>query len=271
MMPSLASDLTLTVALIARDEERYIAAALASAAPVADELLVLLDTRTTDATAMIARAYAARVIMAEFVSFPAQRNLALELAHGRWVLFLDADERLTPELQHELLALKASLLAQATAPTTGCWIPRFNLYWGRRLRGGGWYPDHQLRLLRRGQVHYNSERLVHELVETTGATEYLHTHLLHINIESWGELRHKQHAYALAEAATLHRAGVRCRPRNLVLQPLREVWRRWWTWRGYRDGWLGVLLASVMGWYELVKYVHLWRLQREQGRNGEHQ
>ncbi|HYF64818.1 MAG TPA: glycosyltransferase family 2 protein [Herpetosiphonaceae bacterium] len=258
----------LSVAIIARDEERHIGGALQSARPLADEIVVLLDPRTGDRTAAICAEHGARIVAAPFVSFPAQRNRALAECAGRWVLFLDADERITPELQAEVAGLKSGWdgAAQAVPDAAGYWIPRFNTYWGRALRGGGWYPDHQLRLLRRELARYDEERLVHELVTLDGPDACLSQHLLHINIESWPELRRKQRRYAIAEAATLNRAGVRFKPRNLVLQPPRAVWRRFVAWGGYRDRGLGLLLALVLGWYEAVTYVELWRMQRRAGR-----
>lgn len=252
------ADCFLSVAIIARDEAQHIGAALASAAPVADELLVVLDPRTADATATIARQHGATVHERRFVSFSQQRNQALRLCRGRWVLFLDADERLTPELAAELRTFR-------DAPADGCvgyWLPRSNLYFGRALRGGGWYPDHQLRLLRRDRAHYDEARLVHELAELDGPSGELREHLLHINIETWPELHEKQRRYALAEAQILARRGVQARWRNLVLQPLREVNRRFVRWHGYRDGALGLVLALTMGYYELVKYLHLKGLER---------
>lgn len=253
----------ISVAVIARDEERHLSAALASAAVIAGEIIVLVDERTTDRTAEIARAHGARVFTEPFRSHAAQRNRALERCHGEWVLFLDADERLTPELVAEIQGLTLTDGSQATNLTQvqGFWIPRYNLYWSRRLRGGGWYPDRQLRLLRREAAHYDERRLIHEYAEIDGPAGVLAGHLLHINIESLTELRHKQYTYAQQEARTLFSSGVRARPWNFVLQPLRETKRRFWTWHGYRDGWLGLFLALVMGYYELVKYVHLKRLE----------
>jgi len=253
----------ISVAIIARDEERHLGAALASAAAIAGEIVVLIDERTTDRTAEIAQTHGARVFTEPFRSHAAQRNRALERCRGEWVLFLDADERLTPELVTEIHRLALPDGAQSTDVTLvqGFWIPRFNLYWSRRLRGGGWYPDRQLRLLRREMAHYDERRLIHEYAEIDGPTSVLAGHLLHINIESLAELRHKQHEYAQQEARTLFSSGVRARPRNFVLQPMREIMRRFWTWHGYRDGWLGLFLALVMGYYELVKYVHLRHLE----------
>ncbi|WP_110515705.1 glycosyltransferase family 2 protein [Herpetosiphon llansteffanensis] len=247
----------LSVAIIARDEQRHIGAALASIANLADEIVVLLDPRTSDRTAEICTQAGARVIDAPFESFPAQRNRALAECEGQWVLFLDADERVTPSLQHEIRQLLPSQPSHA-----GYWIPRFNRYWGRALRGGGWYPDRQLRLLQRSKAQYDPSRLVHELVILAGSEGQLTQHLEHINIESWAELREKQQRYAQAEAATLYRNGVRVKPQNYLLQPLRAIWRRYVTWGGYRDGLLGMLLALVMGWYEFKMYLALakhWR------------
>lgn len=254
----------LSIAIIARDEERHIGAALESAAPVADELIVLLDPRTTDRTSVIARQHGASVYDHLFVSFPNQRNHVLQLCKGTWVLFLDADERLTEELIGELRALRTHPTPEPRLITTdpvGYWMPRHNLYFGKRLKGGGWYPDRQLRLLKRDSTRYDESRLVHELVQLDGATGELSGHLLHINIESWRELHEKQRRYAIAEAQTLARNGERAKWRNLVLQPLREIKRRFWTWHGYRDGSLGLMLAVTMGYYELVKYVHLKALE----------
>ncbi|HEX6290036.1 MAG TPA: glycosyltransferase family 2 protein [Herpetosiphonaceae bacterium] len=248
----------LSIVIIARDEERYIGGALESAVPIADELLVVLDPRTTDRTAEIARQWGATVVEHRFESFPRQRNAALARSGGEWVLFLDADERLTPDLTGELHDFRR----QGQHEHVGYWLPRHNRYFGRWLKGGGWYPDRQLRLLRRGHARYDETRLVHELVQLDGSTGDLHGHLLHINIETWPELHTKQRRYALAEAQTLALAGVRAKWRNLLLQPLREVKRRFVTWHGYRDGGLGLVLALTMGYYELVKYIHLKGLER---------
>ena len=254
----------ISVAIIARDEERHIGAAIRSAAPIAGETLVVLDPRTTDRSREIAEANGARVVDEPFRSHAAQRNRALERCRGTWVLFLDADERLTAELVAEISGIErgGQLSQPGQLGYRGYTIPRFNLYWGRRLRGGGWYPDLQLRLVRRDAAHYDERRLILELAQIDGPVGELQEHLLHINIETWAELRRKQSAYAIKEAETMYLAGVRARAHNLLLQPPREVWRRFWTWHGYRDRGLGLLLALTMGHYEAVKYRHLMALGR---------
>lgn len=245
----------LSVAVIARDEERHLGGCLDSVAGLADEVLVLLDSRTVDGTAALATRHGARVVVAPWRNFSAQRNLALDLCGGQWVLFVDADERVTPELAAELRALLA-----ADPPAAGYWVPRRNLFFGRAVRGGGWYPDHQLRLLRRAAARYDEARLVHEYADLAGARGFLQGHLLHLNIERLGELWAKQSVYALAEARTLYGEGRRTRWRNLLGAPARELWRRYVALGGWRDGALGLLLCGTLAWFEVVKFSFLWAL-----------
>jgi glycosyltransferase involved in cell wall biosynthesis len=245
----------LTAAIIARDEERHIGACLASVAGLADEVLLLLDERTADGTAAVAAAHGATVRREPWRGFPAQRNRALDLARHPWVLFVDADERLTPELAAEIRALLAAGPAAA-----GYWIPRRNLFFGRALRGGGWYPDRQLRLLHRDAARFDESRLVHETAELAGPAGDLAGHLLHHNIEGLGELWAKQSRYALAEARTLYAAGRRARPRNFVGAPARELWRRFVALGGWRDGPLGLFLCATLAWFEVVKFAFLLAL-----------
>ncbi len=250
----------LSVAVIARDEERHIGGCLASVAGLADEVLVLLDSRTADGTAGVAAAQGARVVSEPWRNFSAQRNLALDLCAQQWVLFVDADERVTPELAAEIRALLGGegRAEGAAPPAAGYWVPRRNLFFGRAVRGGGWYPDRQLRLLRREVARYDEARLVHEYAELGGPAGELQGHLLHLNIEGLGELWAKQSVYALAEARTLYLEGRRARWRNLVGAPARELWRRYIALGGWRDGALGLLLCATLAWFEVVKFIFLW-------------
>jgi glycosyltransferase involved in cell wall biosynthesis len=241
----------LSVAIIARDEARHIAGALQSVASFADDLLVLVDQRTTDQTAAIARQFTQRVQIEPWRGFPAQRNLALDRCRHEWVLFLDADERVTPELAAEI---------QTTLTDTNCdgfWIPRYNHFFGRVACGGGWYPDHQLRLVRRNKTRYNQDKLVHEVAEVAGEIGSLQSHLVHLNIERFDELWRKQTSYAFQEAQTLYLTGRRARWRNLLGAPLREFMRRFVQLHGYRDGMLGLVLCGTLAYFEMVKFAHL--------------
>jgi glycosyltransferase involved in cell wall biosynthesis len=274
----------LSVAIIAKDEERHIGAAIDSVAGLAGEVLVLLDDRTRDGTAAVCQARGARVAIEPWRGgFSAQRNRALELCASAWVLFLDADERVTPELRDEINSILANS-ANATRwqddkmtstaedvrsschpvilSPVGYWIPRSNLFFGRALRGGGWYPDRQLRLLRRDRARYDPERLVHEYAELDGPAGYLEHPLLHLNIERLGELWRKQTGYAIQEAQTLYLGGRRARWRNFVGAPAREFLRRYVRLGGWRDGPVGLLVCGTLAYFELVKFAHLKGLER---------
>ncbi|MEO7909868.1 MAG: glycosyltransferase family 2 protein [Roseiflexaceae bacterium] len=268
---SVVRPVSLSIAIIAKDEQRHIGAALDSIAGLADEVIVLLDSRTSDRTAAISREHGARLLVEPWRGFAAQRNRALDLCMGDWVLFLDADERVTPELRDELLQIvdcrlqigddQSSVLSLQSS-NVGYWIPRHNQFFGQNLRGGGWYPDHQLRLLRRGQARYDESRLVHEFAQLDGSAGYLSQHLLHLNIEHLGELWRKQTSYAIQEAQTLYQSGRRARWRNFVGAPLREFNRRYITLGGYRDGAVGLLLCATLAYFESIKFAHLKGLER---------
>ena len=135
------------------------------------------------------------------------------------------------------------------------------MFFGQALRGGGWYPDHQLRLLRRDRARYDETRLVHEYAELDGSTSYLTQHLLHLNIERLDELWAKQTSYALQEAQTLYLAGRRGRWRNFAGAPLREFYRRYIVLGGWRDGWVGLLMCGTLAYFEWIKFVHLKGLE----------
>ncbi len=235
------------VVVLARDEEANIVDCLDSV-NWADRLCVLVDTRSTDHTMELARAAGAEVRHREFANFADQRNAALETFDAHWVLFIDADERGTPGLGPEVRSVVRDLSA------VGWWVPRRNYIWGRWIRHAGWYPDYQLRLLKRGWAHYDPTQEVHEVVILDGPEGHLTNPLIHYNYDTVGQFLRKQDFYADYEATVLLKRGLRPRPHSLVLQPLRELRRRYCTLQGYRDGAHGLLLSVLMGYYTFVAY-----------------
>ena len=154
-----------TVVVPARDEEHNIVECLASVA-WADERVVFLDDRTVDRTAELARQAGARVIAHQFEDFAQFHNDAMTRVEADWILFVDADERATPELAAEV----RQLIAEDRDPVLW-WVPRHNIIFGRLTKGAGWYPDYQARLLRQGHARW--ERAVHEVAITDGPEGYL--------------------------------------------------------------------------------------------------
>ena len=233
---------TLTVGVLARDNEQEIVECLESVA-WADETLVVLDTRSTDRTEFLARSLGARVVRSEFRNFAQQREHGLSQVASEWLFYVDTDERASPELGAEIRRVIAE------EDRGGWWVPRRNIIWGREVRHGGWYPDYQLRLLRVGRAHYDPTREVHEVVNLEGCEGHLRSPLLHYNYRTVDQFAAKQRQYVGLEAGIRHKQGIRPKPWTYLLQPLREFWRRYVRLRGYCDGVTGLLLSVLVAYY----------------------
>lgn len=243
-----------SVVVLARNEEKNIGPCLETL-QWADELLVL-DSFSEDATVEIARGMGAEVHQRTFVNYPLQRNTGLQLASKEWVFFVDADERVTPKLAEEIRRVVDE------GGFAGWWVPRKNYIFGKWVRHAGWFPDHQLRLLRRDKARYDEGREVHELVDLDGEAGYLDSLMIHYNYDTVQQFRAKQDLYTDYEARLMFDSGERARIHNFILQPVRQFLWRYVTLQGYKDGWHGLLLSLLMAYYELVRYEKLLRLER---------
>lgn len=242
----------LAAVVLTRNEERHIGECLDSLA-WADERVVF-DSLSTDRTAALSVRQGARVLQHPFENFAAQRNAALAAVDADWVLFVDADERATPALAEEV---RRVIAYQGDRARVGWWVPRHNFMIGHRMCGGGWYPDHQLRLLRRGHARYDPGRPVHEVVVLEGEAGYLENPLIHYNYDTLAQFRQKMGRYTAFEAAILRDQGVRVRPWTYLSMPVREFWRRFVMLKGYRDHLYGLLFCGLMSWYTLQTYLKL--------------
>jgi (heptosyl)LPS beta-1,4-glucosyltransferase len=246
------AQLHLVAVILTKDEAYHIIECVAGLRPWVDAVVVW-DSGSADDTQRLARRAGALVVQRPFDNYAGQRQAALNAINAEWILFVDADERVTPAFAHEV----QTRVAQNQA--NGYWIPRRNFVVGHELRGGGYFPDYQLRLIRRSAAHYLS-REVHELVEITGDVGYMTTPFIHYNYATWEQFHRKQWAYATYEARMLAEHGISPRPHNFVLQPLREFKRRFVTLRGWQDGWPGLRLAALLAWYYGV--IPYWLLLR---------
>jgi len=247
-MPDLPSNrLPLAIVVLTLNEERHLPECLGSTAGLAERTLIV-DSGSADMTVEIARQIGVEVAFHPFRGYASQRNAALEMVTQEWVLFLDADERLTPAFRNEL----SRILRTAPDDVAGYWVARRNFMFGREIRGGGWWPDHQLRLLRRERARYAIDREVHEVVEINGEVRTLNEPILHLNYDSMEEFRTKQRHYGQMRARELALQGQTPRRRGFVGRPAREFWRRYVTLAGYRDGLIGARLAFAMAYYELL-------------------
>ncbi|MFN2183353.1 MAG: glycosyltransferase family 2 protein [Anaerolineae bacterium] len=243
----------LAAVVLTKNEERHISDCLDSLA-WADERVVF-DDFSGDDTLEIARAKGARVMSHALKDFASQRNAALKAVDATWILFVDADERVTPELAGEVRQVIRLGNEEVRA---GWWIPRYNYMIGHRMRGGGWYPDCQLRLLRRGKARYDPTHPVHEIVILDGEAGTLQNHFVHYNYDTVAQFRHKMGRYTAFEAQILYLQGIQARPWTYATMPLREFWRRFVRLEGYRDHVYGLLFCGLMSWYTFLAY---WRLR----------
>jgi glycosyltransferase involved in cell wall biosynthesis len=243
----------LSVVMIVRDEEDALAAALDSVA-FADEIVVV-DSGSRDRTVEIARARGAKVVATtDWPGFGPQKNRALEHATRDWVLSLDADERVTPELRAEIEAV-----VRGGGGHDAYDVPRLSSYCGRYIRHGGWWPDRITRLFRRGKARF-SDDLVHERVVVTGSTGRLAGHLLHEAFDDFEEVLRKVDAYSTASARMLHARGKRGSLASAILHGAWAFVRTYVLRAGFLDGRHGFMLAVSNAEGTYYRYLKLMRL-----------
>lgn len=218
---------------------------------------VVFDCYSTDGTVKLARQAGADVLQHPFEDYAQFHNAAMDRVKASWILFVDADERVTPELAAEIEAVTA-----ADPEEVLWWIPRHNYIFGRLTKGAGWYPDYQARLLRQGYVRW--ERPVHEIAIADGPEGYLENPLIHFNYDDLADFKARQVRYNRYDARVLFQNQVRPRPYTPYTQFIRHFWWRFVTLGGYKEGFHGLRLSLLTAYYELKKYRQLARMWYDQ-------
>jgi glycosyltransferase involved in cell wall biosynthesis len=257
----------LSVLVLTRDEEKNLPRCLASVRWA--EQIVVVDSFSTDRTPDIARAHGAELVRHPFESYARQRNWALETLawRGDWILILDADEAVTPDLREEMETRLADDPAEA-----GFYVNRRVYFLGKWIRHCGWYPNWSLRLFRKGRAHYD-DRPVHEHLAVRGPVAYLRGELVHDNRKGLTAFLEKHNRYASLEAAARlaedRRRGLLASLPDLMSPPLRRrtLKRELWPFvpahplafflysyvlqRGFLDGPTGLFFCLLMSAHEL--------------------
>ncbi|HEY4379895.1 MAG TPA: glycosyltransferase family 2 protein [Acidobacteriaceae bacterium] len=256
---------TLSVAIITKNEEANLQRTLASV-QFADEIIVL-DSSSTDRTVEIARAYKAKVYDEEWKGFSGSKNSAIAKCTGTWILSLDADEELSPKLQQQIKTLLPS-----NPPTDAYYLRRRNLFLGRWIKHGGFYPDPKLRLFRRAAANFTTppqfeNRPVHETIAFDGKASTLDYDLIHHAYPTLETYIEHMDRYSTLGCGLLVSAGKVSRSLpafvcNVFLVPLLGfVWN--YIFRlGFLDGREGLLLHLYHGTYTSWKYAKAWQTTR---------
>jgi glycosyltransferase involved in cell wall biosynthesis len=252
---------TLSVVLITQNEERNLPRTLESVMPLVRDgkgEIVVVDSESTDRTVEIAQSYGAKVFVEKWKGFAAQKNSAMDKASMDWVLQLDADEPLEPELAAEInVALKVA------SGLSGFWIPRKNFFLGRWIRHGGFYPDPKLRLVRRGAGRFE-EYGAHPTMKVNGPTGRLTHALLHDAYPTLRAYIDHMNSYSSMGAEVAFAKGLRRFSfTNIVVRPLLTFIYNYFIRLGFLDGREGLLLHLYHSVYVSWKYAKTWELSRE--------
>ena len=243
----------LSVIIIVKNEADNIGACIASVA-WADEIIVV-DSGSSDATVEICRGLGAKVFVHDWPGYGPQKNRALDYASHDWVLSLDADERVTPELRAEI----ESVLQNPQAD--GYEISRLSSFCGRFMHHSGWSPDFVLRLFRRSKGRF-SDALVHESVQLEGRTARLRQKLLHYSYRDFDDVLAKLNNYSGAAAVMLERRGKRGSLAQAVLHGGWAFFRTYFLRAGFLDGQEGFMLAVMNAENSYYRYIKLWLKQK---------
>jgi glycosyltransferase involved in cell wall biosynthesis len=239
----------LSVLIPTLDEEANLPECLAGCA-FADEIVVV-DSGSSDATEAIARAAGARFLAHPFESHARQKNWGLERVSHAWVLILDADERVPPDLAEEIRAVLGD-----GGRAAGYWIRRRSTFLGREIRGCGWQHDRVLRLFDRRRGRYEDRR-VHEEVRVDGEVRELRARLRHRSCRDLSQWIAKTERYARLGAEELRARGARAAWWDLALRPPARFLKQYVLQGGFRDGVEGLILCGVSAFGVLAKYAHL--------------
>jgi glycosyltransferase involved in cell wall biosynthesis len=249
----------LSVTIITLNEEANIRRTLESV-QWADEIIVL-DSGSSDRTVSICREFTGSVFHQDWLGFGKQKNAAIDKATGDWVLSLDADEPVETDLAAEIRTIMAS-----TDPNDGYRIPRKTFFLGKWIRHGGWYPDYNLRLFRKGKGRFE-ERTVHEAIRVEGSLGRTRNAILHYAypcLESYLSTINKYSSLAVDVMAEKGISRFQSSWINMLVRPLFTFLLKYVFRFGFLDGKHGLVLNMYHSYYVFAKYAKAWEHTRVQ-------
>ena len=251
----------ISIIIIAKDEEKKLPDCLKSI-EWADEVVVI-DNDSRDKTAEIARKFGAKVITIKNGTYATRKNKGAQVAQGEWLLYVDADERVTPELRKEI----EDRVLTNSRDTVIYAIPRNNIILGKELRYGGWWPDYVKHLIKKDALRGWKGDL-HEEPVVKGGLEHLKGALLHLKHDNLSEMVEKTNAWSAIEARLMYES--KHPPMNIlrfITAVLREFWLRMIRQTAFLDGTVGIIYALYQVYSRFISYAKLWEKQISKSRH----
>jgi glycosyltransferase involved in cell wall biosynthesis len=248
-----------SVTVITKNEAGDIGRALTSAA-WADEIIVV-DSGSTDDTVAIARQYTDKVIVREWAGYANQKNHAASIASHDWILSIDADEVVTPELASEVRQVLSA------DPSCAAYrIPRVTWHLGRWVRSTDWYPDYQARLYDRRRADW-AGKYVHESVKARGPVGQLRSEFQHYAYRDISDHLETIDRYSTYAARQMHEDGRRAGVFDVAIHPSLAFLRNYIAKGGLKDGIAGFIISALNSYYVFLKFAKLWELDRNGTQN----
>jgi glycosyltransferase involved in cell wall biosynthesis len=251
---------SLSLIIITKNEAHNIAKCINSTQGIAEEVIVF-DSGSTDGTQEICRQLGARVYETDWPGFGPQKNRALQEAAGEWILSLDADEQLSPELKEEIITILNGEHNNAVSYS----IPRKSSYCGQFMKHSGWWPDQVVRLFKKSAGKFTDD-IVHERVIFSGKLAELKGCIIHNSIVSIEQSIEKMNSYSTSGSMRLTELGVRTSITRAIFKGLWAFFRTYILRLGILDGRMGFILAVANAEGVYYRHVKTWVRQRDQSK-----
>lgn len=247
--------LPLSVYMITLNNGHTIEKALQSVAGWADEVIVV-DSHSTDGSQEIIARYTDKLYQYDTTSQRDKYQYAHELCSNEWVMFIDADEWLTDDIKDEI----GQILSVKT-PFNGFIVDRRNIYLGREIKYGGWYPDHEIRLYKKEKGKW--EGGIHAKIHVEGKTGKLKNYYMHTPYVDTAHQIRTIDRYSEAYAGDLYASGRPFRLVDMIMRPLYRFFRDYIFKRGFLDGIPGLIIIASTMYYVFMKQAKLWEMERK--------
>ncbi|MHB0754994.1 glycosyltransferase family 2 protein [Polaribacter sp. M15] len=235
------------------NEEIHIEAAIKSV-NFADEIIVI-DSYSTDKTVVLAEKHNVKIIKRKFDDFSSQKNFAIDQAKHPWIYILDADERVTPEVEKEIL--KA---VQKPKGKVGFYVRRSFYFAGKKIKYSGWQRDKVVRLFLKAHCRYRG--IVHETIKANGELGFFNNKIDHFGYRNYNHFIDKINHYAFLKSIDLHKQGKRAGLYHILVKPPARFFIHYFIRLGFLDGFAGIILAKTLAYSVRTRYVKLWLLNQ---------